>query len=608
MPSLTVGLRPPTAYDFEYHVGMERGSLNAIVQAECSTLLSDALQAQHATGLFKFNTGTTTGPVLRELNAQAGEFLSRGTIVDSNRWGGKLSGFGTRSWQFSTASNNIGAMTRYTRVDGETGGAVYRMRGNGKMVDGMVFSGRQYVHDPTGEGPDGPQSTPTGTRVGIGIEIEGQNASANGGPPAGLHVISNSAVWSCDVAIFQRDGYYDDNNVFHSLGTGANGDNISVINFVSHDCDTVFRSDNPQAVVWDFDRLYIIYWGGEGARPVTVFDCISCSDITARVISINNPSAVVVQVTNNLAQHVVCEHVRWDHGYVPKLYTLFKFAGTVFPDMSSYRFSTEITGSVPARTNYIFGTVDVSGTAVTGDGTLWNSTTLTAGMQIGFGSTDPASISTWYTIGTINSDTSITLTGSAGTVAPGSAYVILWPDPYPIKKLIDIPQASQPDYRFPVDNIRLKIWRLPKEGFIDIGGGWWKPGPDYTCDLKSRWRMNDASGTSVADVWNGKTGTLGGTVPTWVAKDLRSPNYGAKLVSALSFAHNSGAVIIPDDASLRMTTGGTLSFWFLARSFANGVLVSKFGTNPSGVRIEASGTHLFVSGDGATSSTSPTSH
>lgn len=74
---------------------------------------------------------------------------------------------------------------------------------------------------------------------------------------------------------------------------------------------------------------------------------------------------------------------------------------------------------------YSTGTVSVSGTAVTGSGTSWR-TTLGAcvGSRIGFGSTDPSQISTWYEISAIGSDTGITLTGSAGTIAGGTDYVI----------------------------------------------------------------------------------------------------------------------------------------------------------------------------------------
>lgn len=70
------------------------------------------------------------------------------------------------------------------------------------------------------------------------------------------------------------------------------------------------------------------------------------------------------------------------------------------------------------------GTVSVSGTAVTGSSTTWQTDKACVGNRIGFGSTDPTQISTWYEISAIGSDTGITLSTSAGTIAGGTAYVI----------------------------------------------------------------------------------------------------------------------------------------------------------------------------------------
>ncbi len=70
------------------------------------------------------------------------------------------------------------------------------------------------------------------------------------------------------------------------------------------------------------------------------------------------------------------------------------------------------------------GTVEVSTTAVTGSGTKFQSEGVAVGARIGFGSTDPTAIVSWYVISAVGSDTSITLSTSAGTVTAGSAYVI----------------------------------------------------------------------------------------------------------------------------------------------------------------------------------------
>lgn len=93
----------------------------------------------------------------------------------------------------------------------------------------------------------------------------------------------------------------------------------------------------------------------------------------------------------------------------------------------------KVTGSTLTYLSPIYatGTASASGTAVTGSATAWNTTAsgdtvanAKAGDQISFGSATVNSPSaTWFTIATVNSDTSITLTSSAGTVGSG-AYTI----------------------------------------------------------------------------------------------------------------------------------------------------------------------------------------
>lgn len=109
---------------------------------------------------------------------------------------------------------------------------------------------------------------------------------------------------------------------------------------------------------------------------------------------------------------------------------------TFIPSTNTYSLVGAITVTFPTATNhtvrgiravlenYTTGTVSVSGTAVTGSGTAWNTDRLSVGSRIGFGSTDPNAITTWYEISAIGSDTGITLTESAGTVTAGTPYVI----------------------------------------------------------------------------------------------------------------------------------------------------------------------------------------
>jgi hypothetical protein len=108
---------------------------------------------------------------------------------------------------------------------------------------------------------------------------------------------------------------------------------------------------------------------------------------------------------------------------------------TWVPSTNTYTFVGAINLTFPTATNHTVrgfrailenhttGTVAVSGTAVTGTGSAW-ATGLSVGSRIGFGSTDPNAITTWYQISAIGSDTSITLAASAGTIAAGTPYII----------------------------------------------------------------------------------------------------------------------------------------------------------------------------------------
>lgn len=71
------------------------------------------------------------------------------------------------------------------------------------------------------------------------------------------------------------------------------------------------------------------------------------------------------------------------------------------------------------------GSVSTGGstTYITGSGTQFQTQRIAAGARIGFGSTDPNSISTWYEVSSITSDTELVI-NSATTVAPSSSYVI----------------------------------------------------------------------------------------------------------------------------------------------------------------------------------------
>lgn len=96
------------------------------------------------------------------------------------------------------------------------------------------------------------------------------------------------------------------------------------------------------------------------------------------------------------------------------------FITLIYPTATSHT----IRGFRVSRELYTSGTVGVSGTSVTGSSTNWSSDRMSVGSRIGFGSTDPTQISTWYEISSIGGDTSITLSSSAGTISSGTPYVI----------------------------------------------------------------------------------------------------------------------------------------------------------------------------------------
>ncbi len=106
-----------------------------------------------------------------------------------------------------------------------------------------------------------------------------------------------------------------------------------------------------------------------------------------------------------------------------KTTSVYTWKGFILATLTSATAHT-LRGFRALRYLHTTGTVQVTGTAVTGTSTLFQGERIAVGARIGFGSTDPTAISTWYVISAIGSDTGITLSSSAGTVNAGSAYVI----------------------------------------------------------------------------------------------------------------------------------------------------------------------------------------
>lgn len=92
-----------------------------------------------------------------------------------------------------------------------------------------------------------------------------------------------------------------------------------------------------------------------------------------------------------------------------------------FSGISGNKTSRSIRGLVYKHTT---GTVEASNsTTITGTSTQFQTQRISAGARIGFGSTDPTQITTWYNITAIASDTSLTIDQTV-TVSAGTSYVI----------------------------------------------------------------------------------------------------------------------------------------------------------------------------------------
>lgn len=138
---------------------------------------------------------------------------------------------------------------------------------------------------------------------------------------------------------------------------------------------------------------------------------LSDSGTTANVVTNTAACGLTIQPEINKGLH---------YAYVPD--------GVGSAYMKVYRYNLRATGTITSGkmtmsvAYYTTGTVAVSGTAVTGNTTVFTASMV--GMRIGFGSKSPALITTWYVIESFTSSTAITLSSSAGTIGAGANYVI----------------------------------------------------------------------------------------------------------------------------------------------------------------------------------------
>jgi len=139
----------------------------------------------------------------------------------------------------------------------------------------------------------------------------------------------------------------------------------------------------------------------------------------------------VVKWSNNIYWVFACTNAT---AAVTRTVTLFEFNSTA--QTITYKGYITLSGTTVAGNKIIrslrgfiyehtTGTVSTSGasTTITGDTTQFQTERIAVGARIGFGTTDPTQVTTWYEITAIASDTSLTISGPV-TLSAGTSYVI----------------------------------------------------------------------------------------------------------------------------------------------------------------------------------------
>jgi hypothetical protein len=334
------GLAGAREFDAESDIGLVAENKLPAVAARNTERLTAALQAEHPGGKFQFADGHI-GPVLDPIRCAAKEFFFAGTIETAAKNGGCLYGCGGRGCQLPSEQYGPamgGAQTRFTRIDGETGGAVLRLCGAGFTLGGIELRGRPYLRDSTGEGPL------AGTRTPVGIEVEGRTA-----PPTGRHIIRDCIIEECEYGICARAGYYKA-GAFAANENHADQTQVENVLFGAG-IDSCFRSENQQAVCWNFINLEKDGFGGRGRRDTVIFDIKRGGDVNCRGLSINDGEVTLFRVSDYSPHtaRLTCDGLKWDRMLHEGAYLrLFEYAGPVWDakEMAWRKWSLRVTGNI----------------------------------------------------------------------------------------------------------------------------------------------------------------------------------------------------------------------------------------------------------------------
>jgi hypothetical protein len=373
-------LRQPNFFiDAEMDLGIVPYSTSAA--AANTTKLNNALAAMWKGGAVTLPSGEVTN-ILKPIFFHGKEYFFSGPIITSTRLGCSLIGCGSRPYymgsnQYDSAS--LGGMrTQFTRIDGNNGGAVIRLRGQGTLIQGIVISGRQYS---TENGVTGPTE---GTATPIGIEVEGRAAPATGG-----HILRDVMVAACTYGIALRHGYHDSGTTrvhpgidgLYDLAYDENHGEAGVMENVTFwECDNCFYSENNQAVLWRGRSLRV---GAFSKQELTVFNIVRGGNhlIEGLELMVTKPTVLSVHrssanwpsyndggtwkykfndtacPSNNPDPHDYSPYtptftlldLKWDHfaAELSPYITLFKYAGPNYLNydgMQSFQWNVRMTG------------------------------------------------------------------------------------------------------------------------------------------------------------------------------------------------------------------------------------------------------------------------
>lgn len=323
------------SFDAEQHIGLVPGDSSFLVAEGNTKRLSAALQAMWFGGWFRFTDGSE-GPILKPICCAGKTFFFRGTIETNIRIGGVLRGAGI-GYEMSDAgylderAPQGGMITRFVKIDPENGPFV-RLRGAAFTLEGIEFYGRRLLV--------GDARAATGPKTKTLIEVEGRTSPVC----TGYHQLRNIALNEAECGIRAMAGYYRDGQFVPSED---HADQTSVDRLHCSALDCVYRSENHQAVFWNF-RNIIVNDFGYGTETI-VFDIHRGGNLNAENIQMNYSRITLLRVNEcpaPNANRINIHNIEWDHSATTgdNFLTLFKYIGPAEADASSRRWSVRMSG------------------------------------------------------------------------------------------------------------------------------------------------------------------------------------------------------------------------------------------------------------------------